>query len=98
MIPSSVPTKSVKTASMWSRPTSTEITSELGWGYRFERTQERKTLNVCDGSAPEQVSSGLPHYIKRVHLCRSLVLFQRDDGPREQFPRLVLRSQHVGWP
>lgn len=40
-------TKSVKTASIWSRPASTVMISELGFVYFLERTAERKMLRVC---------------------------------------------------
>ena len=41
------PTKSVKTASTWSRPARTVMMSELGLVYFLDRTADRKMLNVC---------------------------------------------------
>ena len=47
MIESSAPTKSVKTASIWSSPASTAIMSELGFVYFFPSTTTRNVLKVC---------------------------------------------------
>lgn len=52
IMPSSVPTNSVKIVSIWSRPARTVIMSELGWGYFLERREDRKTVNVCDNQLP----------------------------------------------
>ena len=46
MIPSRVPTNSVKTASMWSRPARTSMMSELGLVYFLGSMAEKKVVRV----------------------------------------------------